>query len=221
MSESGRAGRDGEKATSLLYYAKEDSSLMQFLLNKDKEKPGGGEAKGDGQGGANSESLGALIDICEKAACRRRGILNFFGDKEGVCQKGCDFCKDPKGVSNKVSILHDGGGGGGSYGGAYGGKRKKRAGDSSDEGDTINGPASADEEKIEEGPGGGATTPFDHKAVARHCVSSGEKNAQRRRLMNKTHGDSDEEEQGGFVYCWDGSAPGVPRHCLASGEKNA
>jgi len=64
-----------------------------------QEKPGGGGGKGGGQESANAESLSALIDICEKAACRRRGILNFFGDKEGVCHKGCDFCRDPKGVN--------------------------------------------------------------------------------------------------------------------------
>ena len=34
--ESGRAGRDGAPAASLLYFAKEDASLMQFLLAKDK-----------------------------------------------------------------------------------------------------------------------------------------------------------------------------------------
>ena len=58
---------------------------------------------------ANLHALGALekmVDYCTKPCCRREYLLKFFGETitnpKTVCQKSCDFCRNPEKVSRAI-----------------------------------------------------------------------------------------------------------------------
>ena len=94
-----RAGRDGLPAYSLLYFSKRDVSTFEYLARMKKSK----------QKDANVHALGALekmVDYCTKTCCRRQYLLKFFGEKEtdpkAVCQKSCDFCRNPEKVTRAI-----------------------------------------------------------------------------------------------------------------------
>ena len=84
--ETGRAGRDGEKAHCLLFYAREDIEKLE-RLNRDKLV-------------SQRKNLKVLLEsmrcYAELSVCRRKQILAYFGEGyEGQC-KNCDNCVDPR-----------------------------------------------------------------------------------------------------------------------------
>lgn len=92
--ESGRAGRDGKRSDSVLYYSHKDLRLLQWLVRQNKTlKEGRKEAAMDA-----AEKMAAY---CTNLKCRRVSVLSHFGEKktaEEVCReewgKGCDVCDD-------------------------------------------------------------------------------------------------------------------------------
>lgn len=106
--ESGRAGRDGKPAYSLLYYSRQDASKFQFLATQQhnsKSKKSGG----DGGRKAAERALEACEKMIEYAIyphCRRQYLLKHFGEKETnpktVCDGTCDFCCNPKKVTSAI-----------------------------------------------------------------------------------------------------------------------
>lgn len=83
--EIGRAGRDGVKAATLLFYSFADVSLMQDIIAKNESE--------------NSEVQLAKLDrmqqYAESLACRRRILLNYFGEDLHENCGNCDICKNP------------------------------------------------------------------------------------------------------------------------------
>jgi superfamily II DNA helicase RecQ len=102
--ESGRAGRDGLPAHSLLYYSPGDIETYLFFLRQDAakraEQHGGGPETEAFE--AKVEPLKKMREYCEprggandKRPCRRCILLAHFGGT-APCVKGCDLCSRPE-----------------------------------------------------------------------------------------------------------------------------
>lgn len=83
--EIGRAGRDGANAATLLFYSFADVSLLQDILEKNDSE--------------NQEiqlaKLERMQQYAESLACRRRILLNYFGEDLQENCGNCDICKNP------------------------------------------------------------------------------------------------------------------------------
>lgn len=114
VQESGRAGRDGRAATSLVYYGIQERNYIENLIHRDAESNRGSKVPENRE--AKLESFGKVIRYCESITrCRHELIKEFFGDfeleemgsqrpaREGVpvslspCDFACDFCKEGRG----------------------------------------------------------------------------------------------------------------------------
>jgi ATP-dependent DNA helicase RecQ len=85
--ETGRAGRDGEPATTLLLYGLEDVvKLRQMMSNSE----GSDEFKRNEQ-----QRLNAMLGLCEITTCRRQTLLRYFGDTLTEACGNCDSCLTP------------------------------------------------------------------------------------------------------------------------------
>ncbi len=85
--ESGRAGRDGETAKSILFFSFGDLKKVDYLI---EQKPDPNEQR------IARQQLNQVVDYAEGTVCRRTIILRYFGEKfSGNCGK-CDNCLDPK-----------------------------------------------------------------------------------------------------------------------------
>jgi len=85
--ETGRAGRDGLPAETMLLYGMQDLVLRRQMID-DGEAP-------DEVKRVERQKLEALLGVCETAGCRRQAILAHFGETLDEPCGNCDGCLDP------------------------------------------------------------------------------------------------------------------------------
>lgn len=84
--ETGRAGRDGQKAKCILFYSAGDIKTIRYFLSQTKDE----ERRAHGE-----KQLQTMRDYAEKDVCRRIQILGYFGERYPVSNCGsCDVCMD-------------------------------------------------------------------------------------------------------------------------------
>lgn len=92
--EAGRAGRDGEAAACILYFAPKDIRTIDWMIEQ-KVNPATGEPLEQEQRIARQQ-LRQVIDYAEGTVCRRTIQLSYFGEPfPGNCGN-CDNCRNPK-----------------------------------------------------------------------------------------------------------------------------
>ena len=84
--ELGRAGRDGLPAEAHMLYGLGDIRMRRMFIDD--------EAAGDERRRREHKRLDALVAYCESPACRRRALLDYFGETIEPCGN-CDVCTDP------------------------------------------------------------------------------------------------------------------------------
>lgn len=83
----GRAGRDGERADTLLLYGGEDIARARHWLSQ--------SAAPEAQKRVMRERLEAMIALSETTSCRTRSLLACFGEQLGRDCGHCDNCASP------------------------------------------------------------------------------------------------------------------------------
>jgi ATP-dependent DNA helicase RecQ len=84
--ETGRAGRDGLPAETLMLYGAEDIALRRRFIDE-SDAP-------DARKRIERRKLDALLGFAESCQCRRQVLLRYFGDDCEAC-RNCDVCLDP------------------------------------------------------------------------------------------------------------------------------
>ena len=85
--ETGRAGRDGEPAEAWMVYGLQDVVRLRLLVDQSEASE---EHKR-----IERMKLDALLGWCEVTACRRRAMLEYFGDNLPDDCGNCDICLTP------------------------------------------------------------------------------------------------------------------------------
>ena len=85
--ETGRAGRDGDPAEAWMVYGLQDVVRLRQLVDQSEA--------GEKHKRIERMKLDALLGWCEVTACRRRALLEYFGDRLADDCGNCDICLTP------------------------------------------------------------------------------------------------------------------------------
>ncbi|KAK7328781.1 hypothetical protein VNO77_22903 [Canavalia gladiata] len=105
--ESGRAGRDQLPSTSLLYYGIDDRRRMEFILRNSGSKKLQSSSLQEESSRKSLIAFNQMIEYCEGSGCRRKRILESFGEQvtASLCGKTCDACRHPNLIARYLEDL--------------------------------------------------------------------------------------------------------------------
>ena len=89
--ESGRAGRDGEAARSILFFSFGDLKKIDYLIAQKSDVNEQRIAR---------QQLNQVVDYAEGTTCRRTIILRYFGERFAGNCANCDNCLNPKPIED-------------------------------------------------------------------------------------------------------------------------
>ena len=96
--ESGRAGRDGEKADCILFYSYKDKQVLEGMIKKSASNPFGQSTR------RKIDQLYTCLRYCEDDfRCRRTMQLEFFGESfhRNKCRGTCDNCREGREIDRR------------------------------------------------------------------------------------------------------------------------
>ncbi|MFW6233316.1 MAG: RecQ family ATP-dependent DNA helicase [Nanoarchaeota archaeon] len=95
--EIGRAGRDGLSSDCVLFYSRGDRRKHNFFIDQIQEETTKNNA---------ISKLNKIMDYCEKKSCRRKEILEYFGEvySKDNCN-ACDVCLEPEQEKEKMNKI--------------------------------------------------------------------------------------------------------------------
>ncbi|MGC9386655.1 MAG: DNA helicase RecQ [Hydrogenovibrio sp.] len=84
--ETGRAGRDGLPSEALLLYGAQDVMTARHFVDHQTDEH---------QRRVEGSKLASMVDFAESQTCRRRVLLNYFGEGSDQDCGNCDICLNP------------------------------------------------------------------------------------------------------------------------------
>lgn len=85
--ETGRAGRDSEPADAWLIYGLQDVVLLKQMVSENDTEQ---------QNRIEQLKLDTMLAFCELSECRRKALLNYFGEETEQTCGHCDNCVNPR-----------------------------------------------------------------------------------------------------------------------------